>query len=98
MADMKPKDPNWLATFSLKRNADKQPGDKRPDFVLADSDKINAKSGKPYRKNFTINGVWHEASAYVQEDKSLKVTIKKTGTINNMDPKQEGNDAFMVQF
>ena len=36
MADMKPKDPNWLATFSLKRNADKQPGDKRPDFVLAD--------------------------------------------------------------
>jgi hypothetical protein len=37
---------------------------------------------KPYRKNFTIDGVWMEASAYIQEDKSLKITIKKTGTGN----------------
>lgn len=73
----KPKDPNWVCTFSLKRNAEKQAGDKRPDFVLVDSEKVNEKSGKPYRKNFTINGVWHEASAYVQKDNSLKVTIKK---------------------
>tara|TARA_R100001594_G_scaffold48794_1_gene81669 strand:+ start:3827 stop:4114 length:288 start_codon:yes stop_codon:yes gene_type:complete len=83
----KPRDPNWVCTFSLKRNADKSPGDKRPDFVLVDSEKVNEKSGKPYRKNFTINGVWHEASAYVQEDNSLKVTIKKTASTNSV-PKQ----------
>jgi len=87
MADFKkPLDPNWVATFSLKRNADKNPQDpstsNRPDLVLSDSDKINAKTNKPYRKNFTIDGVWMEASAYVQEDKSLKITIKKTGTGN----------------
>ena len=80
----KPQDPNWVATFSLKRNADKLPGDEatknRPDLVLSDSDKVNPKTLKPYRKNFTIDGVWMEASAYIQEDKSLKITIKKTGT------------------
>ena len=87
MADFKkPQDPNWVATFSLKRNADKNPQDvktqNRPDLVLTDSDKFNQKTGKPYRKNFTIDGVWMEASAYIQEDKSLKITIKKTGTGN----------------
>ena len=75
-----------MATFSLKRNADKNPQDpstsNRPDLVLSDSDKINAKTNKPYRKNFTIDGVWMEASAYIQEDKSLKITLKKTGTGN----------------
>ena len=85
MADFKkPQDPNWVATFSLKRNADKIPGDEatknRPDLVLSDSDKVNPKTMKPYRKNFTIDGIWMEASAYIQEDKSLKITIKKTGT------------------
>ena len=83
----KPKDPNCVCTFSLKRNAEKQAGDKRPDFVLVDSEKVNEKSGKPYRKNFTINGVWHEASAYIQKDNSLKVTIKKTASTNSV-PKQ----------
>ena len=87
MADFKkPQDPNWVATFSLKRNADKNPQDpstsNRPDLVVSDSDKINAKTNKPYRKHFTIDGVWMEASAYIQEDKSLKITIKKTGTGN----------------
>ena len=85
MADFKkPQDPNWVATFSLKRNADKNPQDpktkNRPDLILTDSEKVNEKTGKPYRKNFTIGGVWHEAYAYIQEDKSLKITIKKTGT------------------
>jgi hypothetical protein len=89
MADFKkPQDPNWVATFSLKRNADKLPGDEatknRPDLVLSDSDKVNPKTMKPYRKNFTIDGVWMEASAYIQEDKSVKITIKKTGTGNAM--------------
>ena len=89
MADFKkPQDPNWVATFSLKRNADKKPGDEltknRPDLVLSDSDKVNPKTMKPYRKNFTIDGIWMEASAYIQEDKSVKITIKKTGTGNAM--------------
>ena len=92
MADFKkPQDPNWVATFSLKRNADKNPQDpstnNRPDLVLTDSDKINAKTNKPYRKNFTIKmdgqDVWCEPAGWIQEDKSIKITIKKsvsTGT------------------
>ena len=93
MADFqKPKDPNWIATFSMKRNADKQAGDKRPDLVLVDSEKINQKSGKPYRKNITINGTWCEASCYIQENKDLKITIKKTGGDKPAD------DGFASQF
>ena len=86
MADFKnkPKDPNWVCTFSLMRNPDKKPGDNRPDFVLVNSEKINPKSGKPYRKNFTIpltgTDVWCEGSCYIQENKDLKITIKKTGS------------------
>ena len=95
MADFKnkPKDPNWMCTFSLKRNADKKPGDNKPDLVLVDSEKINQKSGKPYRKNFTINGTWCEASCYIQENKDLKITIKKTGG-----DKPASNDGFNDQF
>jgi hypothetical protein len=94
MADFKkPQDPNWVATFSLKRNGDKNPQDpstkNRPDLVLTDSDKVNQKTGKPYRKNFTIDGVWMEASAYIQEDKSLKITIKKTGTGTPLAPQAD---------
>ena len=89
----KPKDPNWVCTFSMKRNADKQAGDKRPDLVLVDSEKINQKSGKPYRKNFTINGTWCEAACYIQENKDLKITIKKTGG-----DKPASNDGFDDQF
>ena len=89
MADFqKPKDPNWVATFSLKRNADKAPGDKRPDLVLVDSEKMN-KEGKPYRKNFTIDGTWMEASAYIQDNKDLKITIKKTSSSSAADPAED---------
>ena len=95
MADVKPKDPNWVATFSMKRNPDKQPGDKRPDFISVDSEKVNQKTGKPYRKNFTINGVWHEPSGYIQPDKSIKITIKKSATGGAA--KQPGDD-FDDQF
>jgi len=94
MADFKnkPKDPNWMCTFSLKRNPDKQPGDNKPDLVLVDSEKINQKSGKPYRKNFTINSIWCEAACYIQENKDLKITIKKTGGDKPAD------DGFANQF
>lgn len=78
--DKKPKDPNWVATFSLKRNPNKVPGDKRPDLILVDSEKKNEKTGLPYRKNFTVMGTWVEASCYIQDNKDLKITIKKTGT------------------
>ena len=60
--------------------------------MLVDSDKVNQKSGKPYRKNFTINGVWCEASCYIQENKDLKITIKKTGGDKPAD------DGFANQF
>ena len=89
----KTKYPNWMCTFSLKINADKKPGDNKPDLVLVDSEKINQKSGKPYRKNFTINGTWCEASCYIQENKDLKITIKKTGG-----DKPASNDGFNDQF
>jgi len=102
MADYnnKPKDPNWVCTFSLKKNANKDPNKpetkNRPDFVLVDSDKLN-KKGEPFKKNFTINGSWCEGSGYIQEDKSLKITIKKTGTADAAQPAQGGAD-FMDQF
>ena len=102
MADYnnKPKDPNWVCTFSLKKNANKDPSKpetkNRPDFVLVDSDKLN-KKGEPFKKNFTINGSWCEGSGYIQEDKSLKITIKKTGTTGAAQPAQGGSD-FMDQF
>ena len=102
MADYnnKPKDPNWVCTFSLKKNANKDPNKpetkNRPDFVLVDSDKLN-KKGEPFKKNFTINGSWCEGSGYIQEDNSLKITIKKTGTTGAAQPAQGGSD-FMDQF
>ena len=102
MADYnnKPKDPNWVCTFSLKKNPNKDPSKpetkNRPDFVLVDSDKLN-KKGEPFKKNFTINGSWCEGSGYIQEDKSLKITIKKTGTTDAAQPAQGGVD-FMDQF
>jgi hypothetical protein len=95
MADFqKPKDPNWVCTFSLKRNPDKKPGDKRPDLVLVDSEKRNEKTGKNYRKNFTIDGKWCEGSAYIQENRDLKITIKKTGVAPGAKP----TDSFADQF
>ena len=102
MADYnnKPKDPNWVCTFSLKKNANKDPKKpetkNRPDFVLVDSEKLN-KKGEPFKKNFTINGSWCEGSGYIQEDKSLKITIKKTGTTGAAQSAQGGSD-FMDQF
>jgi len=102
MADYnnKPKDPNWVCTFSLKKNPNKDPSKpetkNRPDFVLVDSEKLN-KKGEPFKKNFTINGSWCEGSGYIQEDKSLKITIKKTGTTDAAQPAQGGAD-FMDQF
>ena len=102
MADYnnKPMDPNWVCTFSLKKNANKDPSKpetkNRPDFVLVDSEKLN-KKGEPFKKNFTINGSWCEGSGYIQEDKSLKITIKKTGTTGAAQPAQGGSDV-MDQF
>ena len=101
MADYnnKPKDPNWICTFQLKRNPDKVPNDaktkNRPDFVLVNSEKKN-KKGDFFKKNFTVHGNWSEASGYIQDDKSLKITIKKTGTTEAA-PQQSGGD-FMDQF
>ena len=44
----KPKDPNWVCTFSLVKNSSKE-SDKHPDLVHPDSEKMN-KSGKPFKK------------------------------------------------
>ena len=91
--EQKPKDPNWVATFSLKKNAEKKEK-KHPDLVLIDSEKMN-KAGKPFKKNFTVNGVWMEASGYFQEDKSLKITIKKSSSSGSTPPNDDG---FADQF
>ena len=99
MADyQKPKDPNWVCTFSLRKNPDKDPVRKpetknSPDFVLVNSDKKN-KKGDFFKKNFTINGSWCEGSGYIQEDKSLKITIKKTGTTGAAPQQESGTDFF----
>ena len=41
------------------------------------------KAGKPFKKNFTVNGIWCEASGYIQEDKSIKIRILKTSSGDN---------------
>ena len=89
----KPKDPNWVATFSLQKNSEKTEK-KHPDLVHPNSEKMN-KAGKPFKKNFTINGVWMEASGYFQEDKSLKITIKKSSSSGSTPPSDDG---FADQF
>jgi len=80
--------PNRIGTFSLIRNTNKQE-EKHPDLVHPDSVDDNGnvkmnKAGRPFKKNFTIkmNGaeVWCEASAYIQKDKSLKISINKTSS------------------
>ena len=91
----KPKDPNWVCTFSLVKNSSKE-SDKHPDLVHPNSEKMN-KSGKPFKKNFTINGVWMEASGYFQEDKSVKITIKKSSS-SGPTPAAEPGDDFMGKF
>lgn len=85
------KDPNWVATFSMQRNLDKFDAnnnviagkEKLPDLVSVNSEKVNQKTGKPYRKNFTINGMWHEPSGYVQKDGTYKITIKKSRNVSS---------------
>ena len=91
--EQKPKDPNWVCTFSLKKNSQKTEK-KHPDLILVDSEKVN-KAGKPFKKNFTVNGVWMEASGYFQEDKSLKITIKKSSGSGSTPPSEDG---FADQF
>ena len=44
------------------------------------------KAGKPFKKNFTVNGIWCEASGYIQEDKSIKIRILKTSSGDNKAP------------
>ena len=45
------------------------------------------------KKNFTIGkDQWHEASGYIQKDKSIKITIKL------QQKKPSGGDDFMDQF
>jgi hypothetical protein len=100
MADFKPKDPNYICSFEITKNKNKDPNNKehinRPDYVLIDSDKMN-KKGEPFKKNFTVNEVWSEASGYKQDSGSLKITIKKTGSTGAATQTQ-GNDGFMDQF
>ena len=89
-------DPNRICTFSLRRNPEKQAGDKRPDFILLDSEKKSEKTGKPYRKNFTVFGSWSEAYGYIQEDKTIKITIKKTPQLGGSSaPKNNNADNFL---
>ena len=100
MADYKnkPKDPNWVCTFQLRRNPDKDPGKpetkNRPDFVLVNSEKKN-KKGDFFKKNFTINGSWCEASGYKQPDNTLKITVKKTGSTGTQ---TQDSSSFTDQF
>tara|TARA_E500000331_G_scaffold100872_1_gene97747 strand:- start:54 stop:359 length:306 start_codon:yes stop_codon:yes gene_type:complete len=101
MADFqnnKPKDPNWIATFSLVRNTEKTEK-KHPDFVHPKSDKVSKTTGKPFAKNFTINGGWSEATGYIQDDKSIKITLKKTSSTGST-PAAPSNpaDDFMGQY
>ena len=76
--------PDLIGNFVLVRNKTKTEA-KHPDLVHPDSTDENGnvkmnKAGKPFKKNFTVNGIWCEASGYIQEDKSIKIRILKTST------------------
>ena len=76
--------PDLIGNFVLVRNKQKTEA-KHPDLVHPDSTDENGnvkmnKAGKPFKKNFTVNGIWCEASGYIQEDKSIKIRILKTST------------------
>ncbi len=79
--------PDLIGNFVLVRNKQKTEA-KHPDLVHPDSTDENGnvkmnKAGKPFKKNFTVNGIWCEASGYIQEDKSIKIRILKTSTGDN---------------
>jgi hypothetical protein len=75
MADKQYKpDPNFVCKFSLVKNT-KKTEEKHPDFVLPVN--ADAPGGKEWKKNFTVNGVWCDAYAYIQEDGSIGITVKK---------------------
>ena len=103
MADYnKPKDPNWLCTFTLRKNPDKDPNKpetkNRPDYVLVDSTNKDGtpnlnKSGNPFKKNFTVHEVWSEASGYKQPDNTLKITLKKTSSFGTA-PQPQNTTGF----
>jgi hypothetical protein len=79
--------PDLIGNFVLVRNKQKTEA-KHPDLVHPDSTDENGnvkmnKAGKPFKKNFTVNGIWCEASGYIQEDKSIKIRILKTSSEDN---------------
>tara|TARA_A100001015_G_scaffold280261_1_gene342259 strand:- start:743 stop:1066 length:324 start_codon:yes stop_codon:yes gene_type:complete len=83
--------PNLMGNFVLVRNQNKTES-KHPDLIHPDSVdpktgsiKTN-KAGKPFKQNFTVNGIWCEASGYIQPDKSIKIRILKTSS-NDAKPK-----------
>ena len=72
--------PGYVCSFSMQKNPKKTDA-KHPDLVLVNH---MTKNGKMAPKNFTIklNGqdVWCQASAYKQEDGTVKITISQTDT------------------
>ena len=73
--------PGYVCSFSMMKNP-KKTEDKHPDLVLVNH---MSKKGNMVPKNFTIklNGqdVWCQASAYKQEDGSVKITITETDSM-----------------
>ena len=73
--------PGYVCSFSMMKNT-KKTEDKHPDLVLVNH---MSKKGNMVPKNFTIklNGqdVWCQASAYKQEDGSVKITITETDSL-----------------
>lgn len=85
MSTFNPK-PGYVCSFKMERNPNKTEA-KHPDLVLVNH---MTKNGKMAPKNFTIklNGqdVWCQASAYKQEDGSVKITITQTDTNKGRSP------------
>ena len=95
--------PDLIGNFVLIRNKTKTEA-KHPDLVHPDSKDENGnpklnKAGKPFKQNFTVNGIWCEASGYIQEDKSIKIRILKTSDKRSAAPPKQavfpivGNEA-----
>ena len=67
MAEFKPKDPNFICSFEITKNKNKDPNNpehkNRPDYVLIDSEKLN-KKGEPFVSVSILFQVVHFLSTF----------------------------------
>ena len=87
--------PGFVCSINIRKNPEKTPGNEtyesgktKPDFVL--TTRYVEKLKKDMPATFKIVGLegYHTASAYIQEDGSLKISVKQQMKKGQSAPKQ----------